>query len=80
MNYIETEHYRRVTKRSAKMLYDKGSNIHLVPCKLNPESDWTSIISINKICGKSFEELVRAFEYYNCSNLVGTYCAYYLAN
>ena len=67
---------RRINKREARNRFNKGEDIYIRPCKLNPVLTY-SIIS--RLSG-NFDTAVDAFEYYNCNNETGTYASFYVTN
>ena len=74
--------YKRITKTTAKKLFNAGKTIALLPCKANPLSIWFSFYPLNKnsvehYTDKSFDLFVNNFEYYNCNNQTGRYTAFY---
>ena len=83
MNYkYDFKSVRRVTKRVARRLYDKGIDVLFIPCKCNPERDvWGLSIWENKeLWGQldSFDAIVNAYTDYNCNYELGKYIAFYI--
>lgn len=77
MIQITTARFKRVDRRIARMLFDRGEEITVCLCKLSPESGLCSHFQKNTI--NSFESLDNAFRYYwTGSNEVGYYPAYYV--
>lgn len=72
---------KRITKTRAKTLYSQGKKVLFVPCKLNPFNMWgLGIWENNQLDGQfeTFEKLVNAYEFYNCSSETGKYIAFYI--
>lgn len=72
----------RITKTRARKLYNSGNDVLFIPCKLNPENNFYNlgIWQNQNLQGqyKEFEELLNAFEYYNCRPDTGKYTAFYI--
>ncbi len=66
---------RKVTKPTAKKLYNKGMVVYTIPCKLNPYNPFWNFMF--RICG-DFDNFVNACTWYNCNNETGTYLHYYI--
>ena len=71
--------FKKVTKTTAKKLFNAGITIYLLPCKANINSIWFSPYPFNiKQCeNMDFQTIVNSFEYYNCNNEIGKYTAFY---
>lgn len=69
----------QIQKRTAKKLFESGETICITACNMNPFGVWSQCIDIKKdIDNKdSFDSIVNAFEYYNCSNETGLYATFY---
>ena len=78
MRNITANGYKRITKRTAKRLYEMGEPVLFCPVKLIPGGLWGNGCTITKKEGRTFEQEVNAFEYYNCSNATGDYTAFYM--
>lgn len=70
--------FKKVTKTTAKKLFEAGKNIYLIPCKACINSYWFSPYRVNKDCENTFQSIVNSFEYYNCNNELGKYTAFYV--
>lgn len=71
--------FKRINKTVARRLYNEGKIIYLHPCKVHPNSAWMPPTPFIKVTDQTeFGKLVNAFEYYNCDNERGRYCAYYI--
>lgn len=80
MNPIETRNYRRISKTKARKLYNEGTDILVVPCKVHPENDWGIGVKTNIEYWEhpSFEKFLNEFVWYNCQyNELGKYPAFY---
>lgn len=77
---------KRINKRQARKAYESGKKIYFIPCKLNPYYlDGVFMIPEQKASNPEseynyrFDELVNAFEFYNCINSeTGKYTAFYI--
>lgn len=84
--------YVRISKKTAKRLYDEGRVIYLCPNKLRPGFYWSPEIAVTKAdlseCRegvqyfvsntKDFETLVSEYAFYNCKGVAGDYPSYYI--
>ena len=91
MNHITIENLERVSKATARKLYEQGRELTLVPCKANVASPWlnggfmirksdglSDVVKNISIDQPTFDQCVNAFEYYNCQyNELGKYAAFY---
>lgn len=89
MNKIEIKGWKRVSKPTARRLYDEGKTIRLCPVKINPCNEYYPMsFDMNKNdkfevepfeWELKFDSRVNKFEYYNCQyNETGKYCAFYI--
>lgn len=65
---------KRIEKRTARRLYNKGFKIWAVPAKMNPYSVW---VHPSKVEG-DFDKWVKSFIFYNCTPETGRYPHYYV--
>lgn len=79
MRNITINGYKRITKWTAKKLYEMGEPILLCPVNLIPGGMWGNGCIVTKKEGRTFEQLVSEFEFYNCNNNEsGYYTAFYI--
>jgi hypothetical protein len=78
MRNININGYKRISKRTAAKLYEKGQPILFCPVKLRPGGLWGNGCIVTKREGRTFKQELNAFEYYNCSNETGNYTAFYV--
>lgn len=78
MKQININGYKRITKKSAERLYNLGQPVLFCPVKLIPGGVWGNGCIVTKEEGRTFEQEVNAFEYYNCNNETGNYTAFYM--
>lgn len=85
--YSFTDHngktWERIDKKTARMAYNNGLTVLFCPVNMRPFTPWHLEIGINKnfegYNGVSFENVVNAFEWYNCTNNeTGRYTAFYI--
>ena len=76
---------RRIDKRKARNLFNKGIEIYLCPSNLRPFGAWFQplMISLNNpysICETlSFTDIVNYYTYYNCiNNETGYFPSFYI--
>lgn len=85
-NYTFTENgftFKRINKAQAKRAYNNGLTVRFCPVNLRPGPPFRFDMDMNKVqqnCAEvDFEQLVNAFEFYNCgSNETGKYTAFYV--
>jgi len=80
MRQVEIGGYKRVSKRTARRIYEGGGVIHLLPCKMRPDNMWESPMPISTEKNElSFDQQIRWFEFYDCQyNECGRYAAFYI--
>ena len=68
MLHIETKSFKRITKATARRMYNAGKNIALNPSNLHPETFWNMayITNIESEENTPFETLINHFSFYNC--------------
>lgn len=85
--YIFTDNdgtvWERIDKKSAQKAYDDGATVLFCPVNMCPFTPWHLEVEVNKnhkiYIGRTFDEVVAAFEYYNCMNdETGRYTAFYI--
>lgn len=81
-NNFNDGNYKRVTKRTAKKLFNAGTTIYLLPCKACLNSYWFSpyAMEYNHVIenGENFDTMINSFEFYNCNNEMGKYTSFYV--
>lgn len=89
MNPITIEGWKRVSRPTARKLYNAGRTVRLCPVNVSPCNEvYPMSYDINKDdkfdvepleWEKTFDSRVNRFEYYNCQyNETGKYCAFYV--
>ena len=79
--YYKGINYKKVSKKEAEKLFNKGVSIHLFSSKIRPFTNWTGDgVVVDNDNDKKFEKIINEFEYYNCSNETGTAIHYYVAD
>lgn len=68
MRQIEVNGYKRITRVTAKKLFNEGKEIYGVPCNIRP-GEYVEV-TFNKKRG-TFEEIENAGVYYNCNKETG---------
>lgn len=75
-------HYRRITKRQARLMFEEGNPFHVIAHKLRPGAPYMMGMDVYpskwKLDNRDFDFLVREFNYYNASWETGYYPAYYV--
>lgn len=71
---------KKITKTTARKLFNEGKTIYLLPCKAVIGSCWIVPTPICKSLDEGdFDKSVNAYEYYTCSNATGKYSHYYIS-
>lgn len=74
--------YTKITKPTAKKLFDEGNEIHMVPSNLNINSPWVNggfVTSKEMDPDTPFERLVTYHTVMNCiNNQTGRYTRFYI--
>ena len=72
---------KRISKATARKMWNNGENFIMVPCKLSPKglsACFTRCDLSNEWERSSFDALVNEFTFYNCTRETGPYVAFYL--
>lgn len=87
MKWRSVEGYRRVSKWIARKLYDDGVEVYMCPCNLRPGEPWHPEVAVRLSDGEEFpcapapfEDVVRGFQFFNCSYSAGYYPAFYVGD
>lgn len=68
----------RISKATARKMYDNGEIIVLCPVKIRPGAPWHFDAFANNDNKCTFDSLVSSFEFCNCNlNECGKYAAFY---
>lgn len=76
--------YEQVNKTKARNLFNKGVTVYLIPnkCRFEINGAWVRPHGIHNggitTLLNVFDELVNAFEYYNCINELGNKARYFI--
>jgi len=75
-------HYVQVNKVKARNHYNSGDTVHLIQCNASPHSPWISFCPVSKVNdeGRTFDQHVNKYEYYNCCSQLGKYSHFYIVN
>ncbi len=82
--YNGDDEFIRVNKARARAGFNNGEVVRITPVNGRPttNSPWQLWVDIQRdyVCnvGKSFDEIINEFEYYNCNSEVGRYAKYYM--
>lgn len=70
---------KKINKTSARKLFDQGKTIRLFPCKANINSPWwAGGVQVSSKIGETFDQIVNAYEWYNCNSEAGRYAHFYI--
>ena len=70
--------WARITKKQAMAAYDSGFTVLFCPVKMRPFTPWHLEAYADKRSGRSFDNTVNEFEYYNCNKETWLYTAFYI--
>lgn len=71
--------FQRVNKTQAKRAYNNGLAVIVTPVNIDPFGVCGGGLQITNKSNESFENVVNAFEFYNCINSeTGRYTGFYL--
>ena len=80
--------YKKVTKPTARKLFNSGTPVYLLPSKVNAFMVFDNndkgfiqpvVISYKEDRGENqFDRTVNEFEYYNCNSEMGYYAHYFI--
>jgi hypothetical protein len=77
MKSLQVNNLRRITKATARKLYNNHQPVVIIPCKCHPGSAWFTGLEFEND-GSAFDTLVNSFIYYNCNDAqLGKYPAFY---
>lgn len=68
--------FQRIQLRTARKLFQNGSEVYVIACKLRPDNLYMPAVKINP--DYDFDKFVNAYEFYNCNNETGKYSAFYI--
>ena len=70
---------KKITKVTARKLYNEGKEFWITACKMRPEAGiLIGSLSFERMADIPFDTMVDSFSYYNCDNERGRYPAYYV--
>ena len=76
---LNNKNYKRVSKVTAKKLFNNGVTIGILPCKVRPLNPWIDIVFRDNENNFSFDKWVNAYSFYNCNySELGKYPAFYV--
>ena len=74
---VENGLYKRVSKKTARRVYNGGGVVMIAAHRLNPWNIFQPAITILRD-EHTFDEWVNDYQSYNCNYETGYYCAYYI--
>lgn len=66
---------KKINKSVARKMFAEGKTFFMAACKMRPDSAYE--IDPTK-ADSTFDELLNAFNYYNCNAVAGRYPAFYI--
>lgn len=80
MNRYGDCEYERVSKRTARRLFNEGTTVYALPCKVRlVDNRWFLPMCLGNATNNydDFESLSNGCTYYNCNSETGYYLAYF---
>ena len=71
--------YVRVSKVTARKVYNSGKRVFLIQDRMRFDNAWQSPFPIFNASGRDFDMWVNEFVYYNCNNEQGRTVKYFVA-
>lgn len=68
----------KVRKLEARIAYQRGRYVYLLPSKAVPGSIWISPTRIHRSSGMDFDKIIQNYSRYNCSKETGARVSYYI--
>lgn len=82
MKYGNYSSVKRISKATARKLFNDGKEILFLPCKLNPDQKfggfgmWQNNVFLNGTL--NFDSFCKTFASYCCTNKTGKYVSFYI--
>lgn len=80
MNRYGNCEYERVSKRTARRLFNEGTTVYALPCKVRLiDNMWLPLMCLGNATNNygNFDSLSNECTYYNCDSEAGYYLAYF---
>lgn len=77
--YENGKRFDRVSKAAARRAYENGVPVIFCPVKMHPFGMLGGAVMDITRTGETFQKVINAFEFYNCTPETGTYTAFYIA-
>ena len=78
MRNLDTRKYTRVRKDVARRLYGEGKTIYLTPSNVAASDSNLWVKPFHPDMMKNFDNIIDAFEYYNCNYELGYYTNFWI--
>lgn len=78
MNKIEYCGYVRISKATARKLYNDGMDVRIMGCRVAPMGIFGRSVAGNVHSHGDFDCFCNHFSYYNCNHETGNYPAFYV--
>ena len=69
--------FAKITSNTAKKMFANGETIYLLPSKVRLGNAWILPFAISDAEGRTFDQYVNEYKYYNCNKETGTAVAFY---
>ena len=67
----------KITTPTAKKIFAEGETVYLLPNKVRLGNAWILPFGINDAEGRTFEQYINEYKYYNCNRETGNAVAFY---
>lgn len=78
MHQIHVNGFIRISKQEAKKRYEAQQHVIIIPCKCVPGNKWCIGNRMYNVGGRTFEQYLNEWSYYNCNSELGRYPAFYV--
>lgn len=78
MKQIRVNGFIRISKQAARKRYEACQNVIIIPCRCAPGNAWGIGNRMYNVGGRTFEQYINEWSYYNCNSELGRYPAFYV--
>lgn len=78
MNQIRVNGFIRISKQAACKRYEDQQLVVIVPCKCVPGNKYGIENRMYNVGGRTFDQYINEWSFYNCNNELGRYPAFYV--
>ena len=78
MNRIRVNGFIRISRQAAKKRYEAQQHVIIIPCKCAPGNKCSIGNRMYNTGGRTFDQYINEWSYYNCNSELGRYPAFYV--